>query len=166
MLGTFWSELEHGRGAWCSKFAAKNRSKRTFSEKMMFAILALVGWFPDPSWLIPRGFGWQIKPGICQKSVKMGTRFGAHFLVLFFVQKVDRQLSKLGQGPAVMVQIAHPSRHPFAQVILKTCPRQTSKKLKFRCRPYIYLPDKSRQRIWNERKRKFTIAQLSKSMIE
>ena len=64
-LGTFWSELEHGRGAWCSKFAPKNRSKRTFSEKMMFAILALVGWFSDPSWFIPRGFWWQVKPGIC-----------------------------------------------------------------------------------------------------
>ena len=62
----------------------------------MFAILALVGWFPDPSWLILRGFGWQIKPGICQKSVKMGTRFGAHFMVLFFVQGVDYQASQVG----------------------------------------------------------------------
>ena len=38
-------------------------------------------------------FGWQIKPGICQKNVEMGTRFGAHFLVWFFVQGVDREVA-------------------------------------------------------------------------
>ena len=91
------------RGAWCSKFPAKNRSKRTFSEKMMFAILALVGWCSDPSWLILRGCRWQIKPKCCQKNVKMWTRFGAHFLVLFLCKKWIIRLVKMGPSPPVLV---------------------------------------------------------------
>ena len=52
---------------------------------MMFAILALVGWFPDPSWLILRGFGWQIKAEMCQTNANMGTRsskFGRPYVEL------------------------------------------------------------------------------------
>ena len=52
--------------------------------------------------------------------------------------KRSSKLVKMASGSADEVQIVHPSRHLFAQMIVKTYQSQTSKKLKFRCRPSIY----------------------------
>ena len=57
----------------------------------------------------------------------MGTRFGAHFLVLFFVQRVDYQATKMASSPPILAPDSTDHTHPFAHTHTKNiCQRQTS----------------------------------------
>ena len=88
-----------------------------------------------------RGFRWQIKPKFCQKQCENVDTIWSSFSGCVFCAKAGYSAWKMGSNPAVMVPDRTGHSIPIRTCAKKVCQGQTSKKLKFRCRPYtIYIP--------------------------